>query len=72
MVLFMVCVNLDMIKFWTISEELSKLYVAGRDVLMHGCSNWVREESNFSNSNLRLRLYKPCFEIAVVMTNNLI
>jgi hypothetical protein len=39
---------------------------------IYGCSNWVREEFNFSNSNLRLRLYKPCFEIAVVMTNNLI
>jgi hypothetical protein len=56
----MVCVNSDMIKLWTISEELSKLYVAGR------------EDSNFSNSNLRLRLYKPCLEIALVMTNNLI
>jgi hypothetical protein len=68
MVLFMVCVNSDMIKLWTICEDLSKLYVASR--CPYGCSNWVREESNFSNSNLRL--YKPCFEIAVVMTNHLL
>jgi hypothetical protein len=61
-----------MIKLWTIREDLSKLFVAGRDVLMVAPTAWVREESNFSNSNLRLRLYKPRFEIAVVITNNLI
>jgi hypothetical protein len=72
MVLFMICVNLDTITLWTISEELSKpMWLVEMSLITYGCSNWVREESNFSNRTFSFRLYKPCFKIAVVMTNQL-